>query len=360
MAFIENAPEQIVAAAQELLEKGLVEGTSGNISARMEDGNIAVTPSSLDYRIMTVDDIVIVNPAGDVVSGERGPTSEKYLHLAAMNAYEDIAVCIHSHAVYATMFAVAHQDIPSCIDEFTVYLGGDIRCTEYCPSGSAELAEQVVKALESRGAALIANHGMVAIGTTMQKTMHNTALGGALGQDHLGFQAARRHLPAAREGQRELHERLPLHAMSEGRIRARLAELGLTLHGPHPPHDPLDAVVVHQGVARTSGQLPRIAGELTCLGRLGDTVTVEEGTEAAAVCALNALAVLEARARLAGPGPARPHRHRLRLLGAGLPSAAGGGGRGEQGPGRRLRRGGPPYPLGHRGGGAAPQRGGRD
>ena len=81
--------------------------------------------------------------------------------------------------------------------------------------------------------------------------------------------------------------------MSEGRVRTRLDELGLTLHGPHPPHDPLDAVVVHDGVARTSGQLPRIAGELTCLGRLGDTLTVEEGHEAAAVCALNALAVLE-------------------------------------------------------------------
>jgi len=91
-------------------------------------------------------------------------------------AYDDIAVCIHSHAVYATMFAVAHQDIPSCIDEFTVYLGGDIHCTEYAPSGSPDLAEQVVKALESRGAALIANHGMVAVGTTMERTMHNTAL----------------------------------------------------------------------------------------------------------------------------------------------------------------------------------------
>ena len=82
--------------------------------------------------------------------------------------------------------------------------------------------------------------------------------------------------------------------MSEGRIAARLAELGLTLHGPHPPHDPLDAVVIHGGVARTSGQLPRIDGKLTCLGRLGDGVTVEQGREAAAVCALNALAVLEA------------------------------------------------------------------
>jgi enamine deaminase RidA (YjgF/YER057c/UK114 family) len=82
-------------------------------------------------------------------------------------------------------------------------------------------------------------------------------------------------------------------AHDEGKIAARVAELGLTLHGPHPPHDPLDAVVIHSGIARTSGQLPRIEGVLTCLGRLGDTVTVEEGREAAAVCALNALSALQ-------------------------------------------------------------------
>jgi len=73
---------------------------------------------------------------------------------------------------------------------------------------------------------------------------------------------------------------------------ARVAELGLTLYGPHPPHDPLDAVVVHGGVARTSGQLPRIDGRLTCIGTLGVDVSVEEGSEAARVCALNALSVL--------------------------------------------------------------------
>jgi enamine deaminase RidA (YjgF/YER057c/UK114 family) len=77
------------------------------------------------------------------------------------------------------------------------------------------------------------------------------------------------------------------------RVRAKLEELGLTLYGPHPPHDPLDAVVIHNGVARTSGQLPRIDGELTCIGTLGDTVSVEEGAAAARVCALNALSVLE-------------------------------------------------------------------
>lgn len=75
---------------------------------------------------------------------------------------------------------------------------------------------------------------------------------------------------------------------------ARVEELGLTLYGPHPPHDPLDAVVIHGGSARTSGQLPRIDGKLTCTGTLGVDVTVEEGAAAAQVCALNALSVLRA------------------------------------------------------------------
>lgn len=77
------------------------------------------------------------------------------------------------------------------------------------------------------------------------------------------------------------------------RVRARVESLGLTLHGPHPPHDPLDAVVVHGDVARTSGQLPRVDGELVCTGTLGADVSVAEGAHAAEVCALNALAVLE-------------------------------------------------------------------
>ncbi|HEX4778895.1 MAG TPA: RidA family protein [Acidimicrobiia bacterium] len=77
------------------------------------------------------------------------------------------------------------------------------------------------------------------------------------------------------------------------RIDERLAALGLVLPGPYPPHDPLDAVIVHDRVARTSGQLPRDHdGNLVHLGVVGADVTVEEGTEAARWCALNALSVL--------------------------------------------------------------------
>jgi enamine deaminase RidA (YjgF/YER057c/UK114 family) len=83
--------------------------------------------------------------------------------------------------------------------------------------------------------------------------------------------------------------------MATPNVDERLHQLGLELPGPHPPHDPLDAVVVHGGVARTSGQLPRDhAGVLVHPGRLGDDLTVEQGAEAARWCALNALSVLRA------------------------------------------------------------------
>jgi len=84
----------------------------------------------------------------------------------------------------------------------------------------------------------------------------------------------------------------PVTGLASSR-RVRIAELGLTLHGPHLPHVPLLPVVVHNGVAHVSGQLPRIDGRITCLGVLGDTVSLEEGIQAASVCALNALSVLE-------------------------------------------------------------------
>lgn len=76
---------------------------------------------------------------------------------------------------------------------------------------------------------------------------------------------------------------------------ARLAELGIVLPGPYPPHEPLDAVVIHASRARTSGQLPRDHdGVIVHQGRLGDDVTVEAGADAARWCALNALSVLQA------------------------------------------------------------------
>ena len=174
--FVKNAPEAVLATAKEMLEKGLVEGTAGNISARQEDGTVCITPSSIDYRAMTLEDLAVIDLQGATVSGEKSPSSEKALHLAAYRAYDDVGSVIHSHPIHATMFAVARQPVPACIDEFSIYVGGDVRVTDYAMSGTDDVGEQAVKALEGRGAALIANHGMVAVGPNPSRVLHITAL----------------------------------------------------------------------------------------------------------------------------------------------------------------------------------------
>jgi L-fuculose-phosphate aldolase len=178
VTFVADTETAVLAAAKDMLRRGLVEGTAGNISARREDGNLVITPSSVDYADMTLDDLVVVDPDGAVVHAAdgRSPSTEMKLHLACYQAFDDIASVIHSHPVWATMFAIAHQPIPACIDEFAIYCGGDIRCSEYAASGTPELGSNAVKALEGRAAALIANHGLVAVGPRPDKVLHVTAL----------------------------------------------------------------------------------------------------------------------------------------------------------------------------------------
>ena len=176
--FTDNAETAVLDAAKDMLRRGLVEGTAGNISARRPDGNIVITPSSVDYRDMQLDDLVLVDPDGAVLHAAdgRAPSTEMQLHLACYRAFDDIGSVIHSHPVWATMFAIAHEPIPACIDEFAVYCGGDVRCAEYAASGTPEVGANAVKALEGRGAALIANHGLVAVGPRPDKVLHVTAL----------------------------------------------------------------------------------------------------------------------------------------------------------------------------------------
>jgi L-fuculose-phosphate aldolase len=178
MKFVDNAEAAVLAAAKDMLRRGLVEGTAGNISARREDGNLVITPSSVDYAEMTLDDLVVVDPDGGVLHAAEGryPSTEMKLHLACFQAFDDIGSVIHSHPVWATMFAIAHQPIPACIDEFAIYCGGEIRCADYAASGTPEVGSNAVKALEGRAAALIANHGLVAVGPRPDKVLHVTAL----------------------------------------------------------------------------------------------------------------------------------------------------------------------------------------
>ncbi len=168
--------EAVLATARRMLAEGLVEGTSGNISGRLPDGLVCVTPSSVPYDTMTLDDLVVVDLDGTVTEGTRSPTTEKDLHLATLRRHPELGAVIHTHAVYATMFALAHEPIPAVIEEVVVYLGGDVPCCDYRGTGTAELGEEVAARLADRGAALLANHGLVTCGPSPEKALHNAAL----------------------------------------------------------------------------------------------------------------------------------------------------------------------------------------
>jgi L-fuculose-phosphate aldolase len=102
--------------------------------------------------------------AGRVLHGERPPTSEKALHLHTLSEHRDIGAVVHCHAMYATMFAVTHQPIPCIIEEFDVYVGGEVPVADYKLTGSDELAVEAARHLADRGAVLMANHGLLTVG----------------------------------------------------------------------------------------------------------------------------------------------------------------------------------------------------
>lgn len=163
----------VLATAKTMHARGLVEGTAGNVSGRIDAERVVMTPSSLGYEEMTLDDLVVVDLEGTVLEGHRSATSEKAVHLSCFAAYPEVRGVVHCHASYASMYAVARQPIPAGIDEFVVYIGGDVPVCEYHASGTDGLGPEVASKLGDRSAALMANHGLVCVGKSVEDALHS-------------------------------------------------------------------------------------------------------------------------------------------------------------------------------------------
>ena len=168
----QDAAQAVLEAAQAMYAKGLVEGTAGNVSGRVGDGTFCLTPSSLGYEAMRASDLIFVDAGGDVVAGDGHPSSEKALHLACYRQWSEVGGVVHCHPLYASMFAVARQTIPAAIEEVVIYIGGDVEVCDYHLTGSDELGEAVAAALGRRSAVLMANHGLVTVGSDPADALH--------------------------------------------------------------------------------------------------------------------------------------------------------------------------------------------
>ena len=139
---------------------------SGNLSCRTP-GGFLITPSGLPYAEMVPGDLVEVALDGAVLNGNRRPSSEWRLHAAIYAARPEAAAVVHTHSPMATALSCAREGIPPFHYMIALAGGHDVRCAPYATFGTEALAANCVAALEGRRAALLANHGVVAFGTTL-------------------------------------------------------------------------------------------------------------------------------------------------------------------------------------------------
>jgi ribulose-5-phosphate 4-epimerase/fuculose-1-phosphate aldolase len=165
----------VIEAAREMAKKGLVVGTAGNISLRVKATNgrelLAITPSGRYYDSLKVDDIVVVDFAGQRVEGELKATIETVMHIEVHKARKKINAVVHAHPPFCSALAVAGMDIPPLIDEQVVLIGGEIKVAQYALPGTPELARSAVTALGPRNAVILANHGVLAVGRDMREAL---------------------------------------------------------------------------------------------------------------------------------------------------------------------------------------------
>jgi L-fuculose-phosphate aldolase len=165
--------EQLLATTRKLHELGLNKGTSGNVSVRDNDGFL-VTPSGMEVAAMTPHDMVGMDVDGQPRSkgdSERKPSSEWRFHRDILLARPEINAVIHAHSMFATTMACLHKEIPAFHYMIAVTGGDSIRCAPYALFGSQALSDNALQALQDRRACLLANHGMIILGESLNETL---------------------------------------------------------------------------------------------------------------------------------------------------------------------------------------------
>ncbi len=170
--------ESVLHYSQLLSQKGYTVGTGGNISMLIEGENVvAITPTSMDYFGIHVDDICIVDFEMNVLEGKFKPSLETEMHIEVYKQRRDVNAIIHTHQIYASIFALINEPIPALFDEVTFNTGHIIDIIPYALSGSHQLSENLVPRLKNRcNCYIIQNHGALSLGISIEDAYRNVEL----------------------------------------------------------------------------------------------------------------------------------------------------------------------------------------
>lgn len=162
----------IIDHCRQMNATGLNQGTSGNISVRHGE-RMLVTPSAIPYDEMEPEMIasLAIDGTDGAWEGPKKPSVEWRFHLDIMRSRPEVNSVVHTHSTYATILAMARRPIPACHYMIAAFGGNDVKVCNYARYGTKELSTNVLKALEGRSACLMANHGMLATGSSLPKAM---------------------------------------------------------------------------------------------------------------------------------------------------------------------------------------------
>ena len=174
VATLQSAREQLLAISLKLCSLGLNRGTSGNVSVRVDslDGRAGflITPSGMAVDKMTPADMVWMDFTAHA-EGSRQPSSEWRFHLDILQHKPEVNAVIHTHSMFATTLSTLRLDVPAFHYMIALAGGDSIRCAPYALFGSQQLSDNALQALQERKACLLANHGMIATGATLEKAL---------------------------------------------------------------------------------------------------------------------------------------------------------------------------------------------
>jgi len=159
----------IIRTCIDMNDSGLNQGTSGNLSHRIE-GGMLITPTSMPYDKMKNDDIVEMAFDG-TYTGKHRPSSEWRFHRDILKNRTDVNVVLHTHSIYCTTLATHERGIPAFHYMVAVAGGIDIRCSPYACFGTQELSNFALEALKDRTACLLGHHGLIVLADTFQAAM---------------------------------------------------------------------------------------------------------------------------------------------------------------------------------------------
>jgi len=164
-----NARSIVCDAGKRLLHEKLVSGTWGNISLRIDSRMMIITPSGLPYEELTADDMVAVNYHTLEWKGDRKPSSELKLHSEIYRDRKEIMAVVHTHQMNASTVAAARREVPPVLDDMAQIIGPSVKVAEYALPNTNKIVRNTLKALSGRNAALMANHGAICIGRSMDE-----------------------------------------------------------------------------------------------------------------------------------------------------------------------------------------------